>query len=331
MANEWTYHGGRLSSARAAYPQAPEPWIDLSTGINPHRWDADRAGPVDWGALPDEAALGALVQAAAAAFGVDPARVRALPGSELGLRQIGLFNTPGPARHVAPGYRSHAAALPASRPIATDALIDEAAQGGTILFANPNNPDGRILPRAALHAAVDAAVRAGGWLVVDEAFADACPGTSILPGLDPAAPVIVLRSFGKFFGLAGLRLGFAIAPADRLAALDDRLGSWPVSTAAIQIGTAAYRDRGWIAATRTRLGDDAAALDAVLRRHGFAPVGDCPLFRLIETDDAAGLFDRLARHGILTRPFDYAPRWLRLGLPDGPGALARLDRALQHG
>ena len=167
MANEWTYHGGRLSSARAAYPQAPEPWIDLSTGINPHSWDADRAGPIDWRALPDEGALTGLVQAAADAFGVDAARVRALPGSELGLRQIRLFNTPAPFRHVAPGYRSHAAALPASRAIAADALIDEAAQGGTILFANPNNPDGRILPRATLHAATDAIGRAGGWLVVD--------------------------------------------------------------------------------------------------------------------------------------------------------------------
>jgi cobalamin biosynthetic protein CobC len=169
-----------------------------------------------------------------------------------------------------------------------------------------------------------------GWLVVDEAFADILPQISVVPHLDASARVLALRSFGKFFGLAGVRLGFAIGPEAMIAALRRKLGSWPVSSAAIRIGTAAYRDTPWIAAMREKLAADAIALDAVLAGHGFDPVGACPLFRLIAGDGAA-LFDRLARQGILTRPFDYAPTWLRLGLPGSDAALARLDRALSDG
>ena len=166
---------------------------------------------------------------------------------------------------------------------------------------------------------------------MDEAFVDAQDDdASIVPLLAPDAPVIVMRSFGKFFGLAGLRLGFAIGPAALIARWRASLGSWPVSAAAIAIGTAAYRDTEWIAATRLRLMDRAAALDAVLTRHGFTPTGACPLFRLVDCD-AAALFDRLARQGILTRPFDYDPCWLRLGVPATAQDLDRLDRALADG
>ena len=119
--------------------------------------------------------------------------------------------------------------------------------------------------------------------------------------------------------------------ASPTAAFRARLGAWPVSSAALAIGTAAYRDQAWIAATRKRLMADKAALDTVLQRHGFSPRGESPLFRLIETEDAQALFDRLARHAILTRPFDYDPRWLRLGLPGSPEGLERLDRALANG
>ncbi|PTD18533.1 threonine-phosphate decarboxylase CobD [Sphingomonas fennica] len=331
VSDDWTFHGGRLDRARMVYADAPRPWIDLSTGINPHGWDAGLAGPIDWRALPDPQALGRLEAAAAACFGAAPDRVRALPGTEIGLRLLPALGLPAPFRHVEPGYRTHGDALAGSIAMSADALDQEAACGGTILLANPNNPDGGILPPATL---VDLARRMagkGGWLVVDEAFADACPEAGILPMLDADLPVIVLRSFGKYFGLAGLRLGFMIAPPAMLERLDRRLGSWPVSAAAIAIGTAAYRDAAWIADTRRRLRADADALDALLARHGLEGRGACPLFRLIETDDAPALFERLARQGILTRPFDYQPRWLRLGLPADAAAFDRLDRALAHG
>ncbi|MBB5686505.1 aminotransferase class I/II-fold pyridoxal phosphate-dependent enzyme [Sphingobium boeckii] len=323
--SEWTFHGGRLSAARLRFASAPEPWLDLSTGINPHPWPGAAAMEIDWRALPDEAGLRALEAAAAVCFGTSPDFVCALPGTEIGLRLLDTLPLPRPAFHVADGYRTHAEALSGSQSI--DAHAIPTRGGRTVLLANPANPDGHIFSTEAL---LDI-TQAGGWLIVDEAFADALPGTSVAHHVAEDRPLMVLRSFGKFFGLAGLRLGFAIGPRAMIDRLRARLGSWPVSTAALQIGAAAYADAAWIAMMRQALADEAAALDVVLRRHGFDPRGTCPLFRLIETGHAEALFEHLAGQGILTRPFDHHPRWLRLGLPGSEAALDRLDRALGLG
>jgi cobalamin biosynthetic protein CobC len=321
-------HGGRLSAARLRFADAPAPWIDLSTGINPHRWPGVVAIALDWGALPDEHRLIELEAAAAIHFGVDPRLVCALPGSEIGLRLLASMGL-GDGVHVAPAYRSHGALFAQSVPFA--ALEPAVADGRSVVLANPNNPDGRVIGAAALADLAERISDRGGWLVVDEAFADGDPAISVAPRVREGLSLVVLRSFGKFFGLAGVRLGFAIGPRAVVEALRDRLGSWPVSTAAQEIGIAAYGDREWIAATRRRLVADAAALDALLTRHGLEARGGCPLFRLVETDDATALFERLARRGILTRPFAYAPRWLRIGLPQDDAAMDRLDAALRDG
>ncbi|MEG3087513.1 aminotransferase class I/II-fold pyridoxal phosphate-dependent enzyme [Sphingomonas sp. PB4P5] len=319
----FTHHGGRLDQAMACYPDAPLPWIDLSTGINPVPWQPSGPLAIDWGALPSLAALRELEARAAAYFGAPAETVAAVPGSDLALRLLPQLGLPGPYRYGTPGYRTHAEALPGAIPVSIPVPIDDAASGaGTLLLANPNNPDGRLLSPAALDR-----LRGDGWLVVDEAFADCLPEASIVPALPDRT--IVLRSFGKFFGLAGLRLGFVIGPPEIVARVRALLGDWPVSSAAIALGTAAYRDAGWIAATRIALIDQAAALDGVLQRHGLVARGACPLFRLVAGEPS--LFERLARAGILARPFDYAPTWLRFGLPADAAALARLDRALAGG
>lgn len=327
---DWTHHGGRLSSAMRAFPDAPQPWLDLSTGINPDPWNGIAGLEIDWHRLPDEADLDRLERVAAAHFGVDNARVLALPGTEMGLRSLATLGLPTPYRHVAPGYRTHGEALPGSRAIAFDALHRTDADGGALLLANPANPDGRLTDMVEMMALAGRWTGNGGWLLVDEAFIDAHDTGSILPRIAADARVIVLRSFGKFFGLAGVRLGFAVGPIDMIATWRAAMGSWPLSAAAIAIGSAAYADTAWIAATRIRLAKRAAALDTVLAWHGLMPIGQSPLFRLIDCD-AAALFDRLAQRGILTRPFDYAPRWLRLGVPRDGDALDRLDRALGGG
>ena len=322
MIAPWTIHGGRLGDARRAFPDVTD-WLDLSTGINPHPWPGAGDQPIDWRALPDDTALHDLQAAAAAHFGVDPARVCAVPGSEIGLRLLGPL-LPGPLAWLAPCYGTHAEIAP-GHAIAPDEIMTTDAR--TILFAQPNNPDGRTIAPAT----VVALLAAGRHVVIDEAFADAMPACSMADRVTAEGGLVVVRSFGKFFGLAGVRLGFVIGPDAVLAALRARLGSWPVSAAALAIGTPAYRDRAWAADMRDRLGREAAALDAVLHSHGLAPRGACPLFQLAETDDAAALFDRLARRGILTRPFADQPRWLRFGLPGSAAALARLDRALGDG
>ncbi|MEI9926884.1 MAG: aminotransferase class I/II-fold pyridoxal phosphate-dependent enzyme [Sphingomonas sp.] len=327
----WTFHGGRLSEARRTYPQAPLPWLDLSTGINPHAWPGAAGVEIDWQPLPDEKELAALEAAAAAHFGASPASVCALPGTEIGLRLLGGLGLPVPAHYVSPGYRTHGEAFAEGRAIDRAVLAAAAEEAGTILLANPNNPDGHIFAAEELLRLASRSSSSGGWLVIDESFADACPEASLAPRLDETMPVLLLRSFGKFFGLAGVRLGFAVGPQAPIGALRRKLGSWPVSAAALRIGIGAYRDAVWIEAMRERLAADASALDAVLARHGIASLGDCPLFRLADAGDGAALFDRLARQGILTRPFDDARSWLRFGLPGSEEALARLDRALTDG
>lgn len=323
-------HGGGLAEASAAFGGAPGDWLDLSTGINPHAWPGASEMAIDWRRLPDPAALAELEQSAAHSFDAPPATVCAVPGTELALRLLDDIAA-GEAVHRAPGYGTHAVAIPRSKPVADRDLPAAAGQGRTILLANPSNPDGRLLDVEVLRDLAAAIQESGGWLIVDEAFADVDPAISVAPLVYRYPRLIVLRSFGKFFGLPGVRLGFVIAQSavlDRFRAL---LGSWPVSTAAIAIGREAYRDTAWSVAMRDRLLREASALDAILRRHGLGSRGACPLFRLVETHNAAALFERLAGRLILTRPFDYDSRWLRIGLPGDAAALARLDAALANG
>ena len=323
---QWAEHGGRLEQARHGF--GGESWIDLSTGINPHGWPGVDTVTIDWRALPDPGMLRTLEIEAARHFDADPDCVIALPGTEIGLRLLGDL-LPRPLRHRWPSYRTHAEMAAGSIAIPPEGMADAAA--GTLVLANPNNPDGQHIAAEALLALLARMQAGNGCLVVDEAFADANPQHSLTSHVGGDLPLVVLRSFGKFFGLAGVRLGFLLGPASLVAKLRARLGAWPVSAAGIAIGTAAYRDTGWIAATRERLPRDAAALDQVLERHGLRPTGACPLFRLIETPDAHALFERLARRSILTRPFDYDRSWLRVGLPPDADALARLNRALANG
>ncbi|SFN78116.1 threonine-phosphate decarboxylase [Sphingomonas sp. OK281] len=318
-------HGGRIDLAATHYPRAPQPWLDLSTGINPCAWQAEPFPPLDLHRLPSPTAIGDLEAAAATMFGTSADRVVALPGSELGLRSLDVLGLPSPVRFVTPSYGTHAEAITRATPIARDAI--DAISEGTLLLANPNNPDGDIdSPDRLLRI-----VRRGVWLVVDEAFADAVPARNLIPCLASEDPAIVFRSFGKFFGLAGVRLGFMIAPATQAAAMRRRLGSWPISALAVAYGTAAYRDVAWIAKARRSIVERADRLDMLLARHGLRGSGACPLFRLVQCDDAAAVFERLAQSGILTRPFDTAPRWLRFGVPGDDAAFERLDRALSRG
>jgi cobalamin biosynthetic protein CobC len=326
VSTPWTWHGGGLAAARTHFGEGPDAWLDLSTGINPTPWPGAAAIAIDWRRLPEEDALRDLEEAAAMWFGVDPDHVCALPGTEIGLRLLPDI-AESPATYVRPSYRTHAELVRRGTAIEPTAL----PWSGGLLLANPNNPDGRVLDRALLLRQLAASEKAGKWLVIDEAFADAVPDASMADQIGDDRRLIIFRSFGKFFGLAGVRLGFVLGPGSVIAGYRAKLGSWPLSAAAIAIGTAAYRDPEWIGAMCSTLRGQAVSLDAVLARHNFRGIGECPLFRLIETPDASALFDRLARRAILTRPFDDRPHWLRIGLPPEPAAVARLDAALGDG
>lgn len=326
-------HGGHLIAARKAYPQAPEPWLDLSTGINPCAYPFVNPPPERLTQLPQEEELRALEDAARAAYRVPKhAEVVAAPGSQA---LIGWLPRLVPARRVGIlgfTYNEHAQSWTNAGAEVTIPDDVAALKGMDAAIAvNPNNPDGRFVPAADLHALAAALAAQGGLLLVDEAFVDFLePGTSTVPDM-PERGMIVLRSFGKAYGLPGLRLGFAITTQNLASKLRAALGPWPVSGAAIAIGTQALRDAAWLAGTRKRLLTQGAALDGVLAAAGFDLAGGSPLFRLARHKDAQGWFERLAQSGILVRRFAARPDWLRFGIPGTDADLARLGKALGLG
>lgn len=325
MSGALTYHGGRLGDARARFGGEPSDWLDLSTGINPNPWAPNGGVVLDWRGLPDPRDLARLEQNAAAYFRADPALCLAVPGSEAGLRAIAhVLGLPG--LHLPLSYSTHAQAFARAQALTA---ADAAGHGPAVLvLGNPNNPDGTMMAREALLAALELQESSGGWLIVDEAFADCAPECSIVDQVAEHRRLIVTRSFGKFFGLAGVRLGFVLAPTNLLAQLRHLQGEWPVCAAALSFGVAAYADGPWIARTRAALPAAAARLDEILLRLGLVPRGGCPLFRLVETESARDLFAALARRHILIRPFAGHPHLLRFGLPPDGAALARLDTEL---
>lgn len=309
-------HGGRLAAARAAFPAAPQPWLDLSTGINPRPYPAPAASEAARARLPDPEALRALEAAAARAFDAPAERVTAVPGSEAAIRSLpDLLG----ARRVAIAADTYGGHAEAWRAAGAEILADP-RDADAWVAVNPNNPDGRTTEGETLVASASAR-----WTIVDEAFVETAPELSVAARAD--GRLIVLRSFGKFFGLAGLRLGFVVAGESVTARLRARLGDWPISADAIVAGQAAYADTAWTERTRARLAKDAARLDRLLVRHGLDVVGGASLFRLARADDARAVFLRLARAGILCRPFE-DPQLLRFGLPGRPAEWARLSAAL---
>lgn len=323
-------HGGDLDYAERTYGNPQDGWLDLSTGINPSAYPAPSIDAAELAALPDRGALEALIDSAREAFGVPTgAGLIAVPGTEIALRLLPLIVDPGSVAILGPTYESHRDAWAASgrqveEAISTADISDKAA---IVVLANPNNPDGRIFTRAELNELATRLSRKGGILIVDEAFADLHPDHSLMPDLDKV-PAIILRSFGKFFGLAGLRLGFVAGPTLLIDRLGHVLGDWPVSSAALAIGRAALVDLGWQKAARIELAGRAMTLRALLSRHGLSIVGGTDLFVLVEHRDALRIHKRLAEAGIWTRSFAYNPEWLRIGLPPDEAAFARLDQAL---
>jgi cobalamin biosynthetic protein CobC len=310
-------HGGDLSFATSVYGMPRDGWLDLSTGINPHPYPAPLIPPEWLHRLPDNEALLGLLAAARKAYRVpDAVDLIAVPGTEAAIRQLPGIMPPGEVAIVGPTYGTYATVWPVA--VGIDTIAEAPADAATIVAVSPNNPDGRIVAKDALPR--------GPFLVIDEAFADLTPDASVIPTLG-GRNALVLRSLGKFYGLAGLRLGFVAAAQEVCAAIAAKFGAWPVSGPAIAIGTAALADTAWRERMRAQLATEAAELRGTLATHELKVTGGTDLFVLADADDAHSLHGRLARHGVWTRAFAEQPRWLRFGLP-GASNLARLAEAL---
>jgi len=319
-------HGGRLLRAAQRYGIEPARWLDLSTGISPFAWPVPPIPARAWQRLPEDD--DGLIEVACAYYGA-PA-LWPVAGSQAAIQALPELRAPARVGVLAPGYAEHAHAWTrcghAVRSLPAAELLRRAGEFDAVVLIHPNNPGGERFEREALldlHAGLAAR---GGWLVVDEAFMDATPGRSLCA--DSAREgLIVLRSVGKFFGLAGARAGFVCAAPPLLQALRERLGPWTLAGPARYALRAALADREWQAAQRERLQACGARLAGLLSGHGLAPSGGSAFFHWHRCDQAQALHEALARRGVLTRLFDQ-PASLRFGLPGDEAQWQRLDAAL---
>jgi cobalamin biosynthetic protein CobC len=275
------------------------------------------------------------VAAATRAYGAPPgAAVVPAPGTQVLIQLLPRVLASDRAAVVTPTYGEYTPAWKAAgAPVheVSDAASGLAALAGArrpaLVLCNPNNPDGRTLPPAQLRDLADQLAAAGGALVVDEAFADVAPEVSVAARADRTG-LVVLRSFGKFFGLAGLRLGFALCPSELGRALAQALGPWAVPGPALEIGRVALADDAWQTAMRRRLAQDARRLEELLAGAGLESAGGTALFRLARSPEAAAWHDRLARAGVWVRAFPRQPDRVRVGLPGDAAGWRRLAAAL---
>jgi len=314
-------HGGNLDEACARYGGAPADWLDLSTGINPVAYPVGTPDPAAWTRLPGRDGFAALEAAARAGFGVpEEASLVAGSGASALIRLMPRLGRGGTVAIPGPTYNEHRAAF---RDAGWQAIDRPGPNTAAAVIVNPNNPDGRRWTVDELLLLAEAVP----LVVVDESFIDLTPEQSLVPhaGRDG---LVVLRSFGKFWGLGGLRLGFAVTGPRMGAMLASMLGPWAVSGPALEIGARALADADWAGAARGRITADAERLAALGRAAGWQVVGGAGLFTTFETSDAAAAQERLAEARIWSRVFPYSRLWLRLGLPGDEPGWARLAAAL---
>lgn len=323
-------HGGRLRQAAAHYDIPLADWLDLSTGINPQGWPVPALPAAVWQRLP-ESDDG--LEAAAAAYYGNP-NLLPVAGSQAAIQWLPALLPKAAVACIAPLYAEHPHAWQqAGHKVRylQNATLPRALAAATpyILLCNPNNPTADRHPHELVLDAARQLHKRGGWLIVDEAFVDATPELSVTPlaGTPEAPNLIVLRSLGKFFGLAGVRVGFVFAAPELLRRMQEAMGPWAVSGPSREAARLALADTAWQAAARPQLQAAGERL-----RHLLAPLGEVKataLFATLSSPHSNELFDYLARRAILTRRFDQQPL-LRFGLPGDETGWQRLAAALNE-
>ncbi len=324
-------HGGNLQAAQALFPDAPKPWIDLSTGINPFSYPLPVISVNAWTQLPSPEQISSLEHVAAEFYRAKRGSAIAAAGSQALIQLIpSIFQDAQDIRILGVTYTGHAHAWAAhGKTVNIVASLEELAGADVAIIVNPNNPDGRLIETSQLIELKQRISAKGGTLIIDEAFMDfSDPIHSIIP-IMPEQSTIVLRSFGKAFGLAGLRLGFAFCSQDIEHRLRDVVGSWAISGIALEIGLTALRDRSWLSSMRNQLQKRTERLDKLLIDYGVNVLGGTLLFRLAEHKKARQLFTYLAAEGILVRPFSQAETHLRFGIATDH-QWGRLEQSLKN-
>lgn len=321
-------HGGQIRAAAARYGIAVADWLDLSTGINPISFAPPEIPLSAWTRLPQE--QDGLEEAAARYYGTPD--LLPVSGSQAAIQLLPCLRSRCRAGVLHPGYAEHAHAWRSAGHEVQELRADEIAARinnlDVLVLMQPNNPTGELFSHAQLHEWYAQLVSRGGWLIVDEAFIEASTQTSFAPPQMPQG-LIVLRSLGKFFGLAGARIGFVLAHAELLERLRAALGPWSVAGPSRHAAQAALLDSTWQKVTRERLLQDGARLAQLLSDAGLPPTGGCGLFQWVRTEQAETIHQQLARRGIFTRLFAQ-PHSVRFGLPGSAAEWNRLSVVLEQ-
>lgn len=319
-------HGGNLHDAIARFGRPREDWLDLSTGLNPQPYPVPPLAADAWHRLPSACPE---LEAAAETHYRAP-RLLPVAGTQAAIQALPLLRAKSRVAVAAPSYAEHAhrwaQAGHAVREVPYEDLEQALDDCDVMVVCNPNNPTGATIEPDVLLRWADRLATRNGWLIVDEAFADTVPQLSIAP-MSTRPGLIVLRSIGKFFGLAGLRLGFVAAQQMLLTQLEEALGPWSVSGPAQAIGCAALSDREWQAATRDKLLRTGERLHALLASHGICAAG-CALFQWWPEPRAQAFHEHMAQRGIWVRLFRQKVHGIRLGLPPDEAGWERLQQAL---
>lgn len=323
-------HGGRLDEAIARYGGKAARWLDLSTGINAKPYPLPKFEPAIWQRLPSRPELAQLLDVARKYYGAAAGSpCAAAAGIQTHIQILPFLFKPQSVAIVGFTYQEHGVCWQRAghEVLVADGLESAESSARIVIVVNPNNPDGQQYDPEELAVLARRLGAKGGLLVVDESYCDVQVELTTLahagqPGL------LVLRSFGKFFGLAGVRLGFAFGAEILIEKIIDHLGPWPVAGPALVIGSKALADRAWIRRSRKRLARDRPALVELLETAGLSIVGGCDLFVLARHPRAARLYEYLASQQILVRRFPGRDDWLRFGVPALNGARRRLLNGL---
>ena len=324
-------HGGSIALAEKVFGVPTEGWLDLSTGINPDSFSFSEVPNELWQKLPDTTLADACIDIAAKYFGCNSRDyIVPGPGTQALIQWLPWLRSPSKTGIIGPTYTGHASAWQAAgHEVIEITDLPNWGDFATVIVTNPNNPDGKQFKAEDLASLSERQAYGGGVLVVDESFIDASPTNSV-SGITGNKGLIVLRSFGKFFGLAGLRLGFALADIETAEILRNALGPWPVSGPALEIGKQAMADLSWQKNMRKSLKKRSKKMRELLDLHNFEILGGTSLFLLGGLPNAHSLYRHLAKSGVLTRAFEDQPDRLRFGIPRDENDFIRTERALSQ-
>ena len=328
MTGTFIEHGGQRLAAAKQYQIPIAEWLDLSTGINPNGWPVPEVPAEYWQRLPES--QDGLEQAAQNYYQCPS--LLPVPGSQAAIQSLPLLRPASRVGIISPGYAEHALAWRKAghhtRLVSGNDINSHLDDLEVLVIINPNNPTGQYFTQSDLLKWHQQLKQRGGWLVIDEAFIDCTPEYS-LSTHSPQQGLVILRSIGKFFGLAGMRCGFVLAETGLLNQLNDILGPWTISNPSRYIATTALLDRQWQQQTRKLLRQQAERLNQLLACRGLSPKAQTPLYQWIENRNADEIHQQLAKQGILVR-FFHEPASLRFGLPKNELQWEKLAKSLDN-